>query len=488
MAVEAMEGVDDERFGGDDVDDAHGGGRRMTKWLFGVAAVIMLAGLLFGYDQGVIGGALDGIQLDFHVSTLATEIITSWVTLGALVGALIAGMMADRFGRRRTILWASVLFAIGALVESLAPGTDVLVVGRLLVGFGVGVASVAAPLYAAEMAPASLRGRFVSMYQLAITIGIFVAYLVAEFLAAGDWWRLMLGLSAVPAVLLFLAILPLPDSATWYVKVGRRDDARRALEKVRPDQDVAPLLDEIDANLGEDQASFKAVFARAWRAPLVIGVGLAIGQQLTGINAVIYYADKIFAAAGFSTPQQQTSATTWAIGAVNVLATFIAVAFVDKLGRRPLLLTGLVGMGVALTTIGICFTQIPDVTNTSNSATNVPSDAGIVMLIAMVVFIASFAFSLGPVVWTVINEIFPSNVRGRAVSVATAANWGAAWLVTQFFLSLTDAIGTAATFGLFAVMCVVTFAFVWFLLPETKDRTLDEIQDMWERKAAAETR
>ncbi|MET0894806.1 MAG: MFS transporter [Acidimicrobiia bacterium] len=207
-------------------------------------------------------------------------------------------------------------------------------------------------------------------------------------------------------------------------------------------------------------------------------------QQLTGINAVIYYADKIFAAAGFSTPQQQTAATTWAIGAVNGLATFVAVAFVDRLGRRPLLLTGLVGMGIALTTIAICFSQIDDVTSSSSAANNTPSDAGVVMLIAMVVFIASFAFSLGPVVWTVINEIFPSNVRGRAVSVATAANWGAAWLVTQFFLSLTERIGTSGTFWLFALMCVVTFAFVWFKLPETKDRTLDEIQDMWERDAA----
>jgi len=478
--------IDTTRAAGAPVDDGEHRRTRVTVWLIGVGAVIMLAGLLFGYDQGVIGGALDGIQKDFHLTTSAEEVITSWVTLGALFGALVAGGAADRLGRRRTILAAAVLFSLGAVVEAAAPGTDVLVVGRLLVGFGVGVASVAAPLYAAEMAPTALRGRFVSLYQLAITIGIFLAYLVAEFLAAGDWWRLMLGLSAVPAVLLFLAMLPLPDSPTWYEKVGRHDDAVRALERVRPDEDAEALVAQIDDSLRVHDASWGVVFSKLWRAPLVLGIGLAVLQQLTGINAVIYYADKIFAAAGFSTPQQQTAATTWAIGAVNVLATFVAVAFVDRLGRRPLLLTGVVGMAVALGTIAVCFSRIPDVTSDSAAASNTPSDAGVVMVIAMVVFIASFAFSLGPIVWTVINEIFPSQVRGRAVAVSTAVNWGAAWLVTRYFLTLTDAIGTSATFWLFAVMCVVTYGFVWFKMPETKGRSLDEIQQMWQRQQATD--
>jgi sugar porter (SP) family MFS transporter len=457
---------------------------RMTRWLMMVAVVIMLAGLLFGYDQGVISGALVGIDKDFSVSTLATEIITSWVTLGALVGALVAGILADRIGRRKAVLWAAFLFIVGALIEALAPDVPVLVVGRLVVGFGVGVASVAAPLYAAEMAPARLRGRFVSMYQLAITIGIFIAYLVDEFLSSGDWWRLMLGLSVVPGVLLFIAMWPMPDSTVWYEKEGRRADAEDALRKVRPDENVGEALATIDANLAEEQASWKEVFSERWRAPLVIGVGLALFQQLTGINAVIYYADKIFAAAGFSSTGSQTAATTWAIGGVNVLLTFVAVAWVDKLGRRPLLLAGLVGMGVALTTIAICFADLNHVTIDSTSATNSPNDAGVIMLVATMVFIGSFAFSLGPVVWTVINEISPSKVRGRGVAIATAANWGAAWLVTQFFLSLTDLLGESGTFGLFAFMCVVAFVFVWRLLPETKGRTLDGIQDMWEARHA----
>jgi sugar porter (SP) family MFS transporter len=450
-----------------------------TRWLAGIAAVVMLSGLLFGYDQGIIAGALGGIESDFHPSTLVIEIITSWVTLGALVGALVAGTLADRIGRRETIVLAAVLFTAGAAIEAVAPGSTVLVIGRLIVGFGVGVASVAAPLYAAEMAPSRLRGTFVSMYQLAITFGIFIAYGITQGLAADHSWRLLLGLSVVPGVLLVVAMLPMPDSSVWYVKVGRRDDAAAALQKVQPDEDVAASLGEIEASLGEKIASWGEVFSRTWRFPLMLGVTLAVLQQFTGINAVIYYANQIFASAGFETPQQQMAATTWSIGAVNVMFTFVAVAYVDRLGRRPLLLWGLVGMGIALATMALCFHRLEKLTLHTTSTANKPTNAGIILLVAMVVFIASFAFSLGPVVWTVINEIYPSTVRGRGVALATAANWGAAWLVTQFFLSLTDWIGEAGTFFLFAAMCGVGFAFVWFLLPETKGKTLEQIQQMW---------
>ncbi len=459
---------------------------RMTKWLLLVGAIIMLAGLLFGYDQGVISGALNGIDKSFDVSTLATEIITSWVTLGAMVGALVAGGLADRLGRRRAVLAAAVLFVIGAVIESAAPGVPILVIGRLVVGFGVGVASVAAPLYAAEMAPAHLRGRFVSTYQLAITIGIFIAYLVDELLSSGDVWRLMLGLSAVPAVLLLLAMWPSKDSPVWLAKQGRRGEAEASLRRVRGDDaDVTDELAAIDESLNEERASWGEVFARRWRAPLVIGVGLAVLQQLTGINAVIYYADKIFAAAGFSSAGAQTAATTWSIGAVNVLFTFVAVAWVDKLGRRPLLFAGLIGMGISLTTIAICFANLNHVTIHSSAAENTPTDTGVIMLLAMMVFIGSFAFSLGPVVWTVINEIYPSSVRGRGVAVATAVNWFSAWVVTQFFLSLTNLLGESGTFGLFAFMCVVGFFFVKRFVPETKGLTLDDIQEMFDDDASA---
>ncbi|MEV0272257.1 sugar porter family MFS transporter [Hamadaea sp. NPDC050747] len=458
---------------------------RITKWLIFVGAVVMLAGLLFGYDQGVIGGALSGIEKTFNPSTAVVEIITSWVTLGALFGALVAGTMAERLGRRMTVIWAAVLFTAGALIESLAPSTTVMVVGRLVVGFGVGIASLAAPLYAAEMAPTRLRGRFVSMYQLAITFGILFADIVDELLSSGTQWRIMLGISVVPGILLVLAMVPLPDSMVWYTKVGQLDKAANAIRKVRPDEDVGADLRDIRDSLSGAQASWREVFSSRWRAPLVLGVGLAIFQQFTGINAVIYYSDKIFAAAGFSTPQQQTAATTWCIGVVNVLATFIAVAYVDRLGRRPLIFAGLIGMGLSLLALSLSFRHLARIATASSPGTNNPSDAGVFTLVAMIVFIASFAFSLGPVVWTVINEIYPTAVRGRGVAIATAANWGAAWFVTRFFLTLVDWVGESGAFLIFAIVCAITYVFVWKLQPETKGRTLEQIQQIWTTKAAA---
>jgi len=457
-------------------DDAGEPRRRVGFWLLMVGVVIMLAGALFGYDQGVISGALHGMQAEFDLSTSLTEVITSGVTLGALVGALIAGLLADRIGRRRTILVAALLFCVGALLEAAAPSTGVLVVGRFTVGFGVGVASVAAPLYAAEMAPSRLRGRFVSTYQLAITIGIFVAYAVDQVLTDADNWRLMLGVSAVPAVLLVIAIVPMTDTTRWLVKVGRRDAAARALHRIDPHADTDAGIAKIERSLADDadQASWAEVFGRAMRRPLVIGVGLAIFQQITGINAIIYYANEIFGFAGFSTPQDQAAATTWAIGAVNVLATLVAVAYVDHFGRKPLLLMGLVGMGTSLAVVGACFVKLDDATGSGESM------AGIFMLVALVVFIASFAFSLGPVVWTIINEIYPNRVRGRAVAVATAANWGAAYLVSRYFLTLIDDIGKPATFWLFAFFSVCAFVFIRRVVPETKGRTLEEIEAMFE--------
>ena len=451
--------------------------RRTSRLLIGVGIVIMLAGLLFGYDQGVIAGALNGIQNEFDLSTTLVEVITSWVTLGALFGALVAGVLADKLGRRVTIVTAAGLFILGAALEAFAPGTAVLVAGRLTVGFGVGVASVAAPLYASELAPAHLRGRFVSMYQLAITIGIFVAYAVDQVLTNSDSWRVMLGVSAIPGVLLVLAIWPMPESPRWLIQREREHEARDVICRCEPDCDVDARVDEICACIAADadSASWGEVFSKSLRKPLMIGVGLAIFQQITGINAIIYYANEIFGAAGFDTPEEQAAATTWAVGGVNVLATFIAVAYVDRFGRKPLLLTGLVGMAVSLTVVGFCFLSLDNA-----SANAGESMAGIFTLVGLVVFIASFAFSLGPVVWTVINEIFPSRIRGRGVAVATAANWGSAWLVSQFFLSLTDAIGTASTFWLFAFFSVLAFVWIKLRVPETKGKTLEEIEQLWE--------
>jgi sugar porter (SP) family MFS transporter len=453
--------------------------RKLTPWMLGVGGVTFLAGLLFGYDQGVISGALPLLQKDLDLSTLESEIVTSWVTLGALVGALVAGGTAERIGRRYTAVVAGVLFALGALVEAVAPGAGMLTVGRVVTGLGVGFASVVAPLYAAEMAPKWLRGRFVSTYQLAITVGILFAYLADDALTGSDRWRLMFGLAVIPGVALVIGFLVMPESARWLLKMGRRDEARASLLKVDgpgiADGELAQIEKDLVAEEQEGQASWGEVMAPSLRRALWVGIGLAVLQQVTGINAIIYYANEIFAEAGFTTAEQQAKATLWAVGVVNVLATLIAVAWVDKFGRRPLLLTGLVGMTVSLGAVGLSFAALENTAETATSTTV----GGIVTVLALVVFIASFAFSMGPIVWTLISEIYPNRVRGRAISVATAANWLAAFLVAQFFLSLVDAIGESTTFFLFAALCVVSFVFVWRLVPETKGRSLEEIQERW---------
>jgi sugar porter (SP) family MFS transporter len=448
--------------------------------MIGVGGVTFLAGLLFGYDQGVISGALPLLQKDLGLSTLESEIVTSWVTLGALFGALVAGGTADRIGRRWTAVAAGVLFAIGALIEAVAPGAGMLTFGRVVTGLGVGFASVVAPLYAAEMAPKRLRGRFVSTYQLAITVGIFFAYLADDALTGSDRWRLMFALAVIPGAALVVGFLVMPESARWLLKMGRREEARASLVKVDgpelADSELETIEADLEAEALEGQASWSEVFSPGLRRALWVGVGLATLQQVTGINAIIYYANEIFAEAGFTTAEQQAKATLYAVGAVNVLATFIAVAWVDRFGRRPLLFSGLIGMTVSLAAVGFSFAALENQPEGGPTSTTV---GGLVTVLALVVFIASFAFSLGPIVWTIISEIYPNRVRGRAMAVATAVNWFAAFLVAQFFLSLVDAIGESTTFFMFSALCIVTYAFVHRWVPETKGKSLEEIQERW---------
>ena len=457
----------------------------LTMWLLVVLVVVLFSGGLFGYDQGVISGALSGIKSTFALSPLIVEVVTSWVTLGALLGALAGGELADRIGRKRTVLIAGALFTLGAAVQAFAPETLVLVAGRLIIGAGVGVAAVAAPLYAAELSPASWRGRFVSAYQLAITIGIFLAYLVDGWLSADANWRLMLGAAAIPGVLLFVVALVAPESPRWLMKMHRRDDAAVEMKKIAPaGDDIDTDLNQVADALSKEPAggAWSEVFRSEWRRPLMVGLGLAIFQQVTGINAIIYYADQIFGAAGFDTEASRTTVTTWAIGGVNVLSTLIAIAFIDHLGRRKLLLAGLIGMAVSLIVVGGAFQFIatPDATAASVAKSSAgPSTAGLVTLVGLVAFIISFAFSLGPVVWTVINEIFPGRIRGRAVAVCTAVNWASAFLVSQFFLSLVGAIGSSVTFWLFAAFSVIGWVWVYIYVPETKGLTLEQIQGIW---------
>lgn len=446
--------------------------RGWTFWMWMVGAVSIASGLAFGYDQGFIGGALGFMAEEFGFGAAIEGLITSTVTLGALVGALFGGGMCDRLSRKRSLFVAAVLFVVGALVQALTPGVPILIVGRVVMGLGVGIASVAAPMYVAESATSDSRGRFVSGYQLAITIGILVAQFMDLLLAEGGYWRIMVGLAAIPGVILLLVVIPIPHSPRWLVAQGRGDDAASSLAKTRGEAfdargAVAAIEEEVAA---EPTSSWSDLLVGGAKKALGVAVGLALFQQVTGINALIYYSNSILAEAGIATATGQAKASLISVGMVNVLATFIAIAFVDRLGRRPLLMAGMTGMLAGLIGLSVSY----------SFSTGEGSIAAFMSIIWMVVFIGSFAFSLGPIVWTIIAEVFPTSVRAKGMSVATAANWAAAFGLTLVFPSMLDGIGPSWTFAILAVFTIAALWWTWVTVPETKGKTLEEITEQFE--------
>ncbi len=434
-----------------------------------IAALAGLGGLLFGYDTGVIGGAQLFIQKDFHLSSFSDEVLVSCVLIGAIVGSLVAGWLVTRAGRRVAIMTSGGLFVLGSIAAAAAPNAGSLDAARIVVGVAIGIVSVAAPLYVAEMAPAERRGSLVAIYQLAITIGIFAAYLVDEAFAHDEAWRAMFAIGVVPAALLVIGMRGLPESPRWLVERGRRDEAALVLGQLGADDTgVKAELATIDAAREQDSgAGWRAVLGRAARAALVIAVGLALIQQLTGINTVIYYAPRIFKAAGLGS----SSAAIWAsvsVSVVNVAATFIAIRFVDRVGRKPLLMMGITGMIVALGALALLFA------GTTNADGFSVHDA--LTIGALWVYVISFAFSLGPIVWIMISEVFPQPVRGPGNGIATMAGWAGNLVVSLTFLSLIDALGETGTFALYGAIGIASLVFIRRRVPETKGRTLEEIQ------------
>lgn len=430
-----------------------------------VAALAGLGGLLFGYDTGVISGAAQFIADEFDLGNQALEIVVSAVLAGAILGALLAGRLSGAIGRRRTILLAAVLFAIGALGSAAAPSAELLIGARVVLGIAIGVTSLAVPLYISESAPAANRGALVTLFQLAVTVGILVATLVDEaFSEVNEGWRWMLGLAIVPAVLLFAGMLKAPPSPRWLVSKGRVGEAAEVLGRYTPPERVDELIGEIREDLsGSEGGTLRDLFAPALRSVLIIGVAMAIIQQITGINTVIYYDVNIFERAGIVDASDAILAAVVVAG-TNVLATLIAIRYIDRVGRRRLLIVGMSGMIVGLVALGFTF-ALPSGEDT----------AAALSLLALVVYVVSFAFSLGPVVWVLISEIYPTAVRGPAMSVATMANWGANLLVALTFLTLLDELGEAETFWLYAGVTLLSLIFVILKVPETKGKTLEEI-------------
>ncbi|HEY7788969.1 MAG TPA: sugar porter family MFS transporter [Vicinamibacterales bacterium] len=440
-----------------------------TGYVYAAAVFAALGGLLFGYDTGVISGALLFIEQAFGLSVFHQELVVSVVLIGAAVAALGGGRLADGMGRRTTLLLTAGIFIAGALVCALAPSATVLVVGRVIVGVGIGLASTTVPIYISELAPAAARGWQVSLFQLAITVGILGAYLVDYAFAASRGWRWMLGLAVVPGVLLGIGMLLMPETPRWLARRGRRDEARHVLERIRGGADVADEFREIEATLAvaEEHGRWSDLLSPAVRPALIIGVGLAFFQQVTGINTVIYYAPTIIRSAGIPSASGAILATA-GIGVVNVIMTIVAMRLLDRVGRRPLLLVGTAGMAVMLGMLGWLF--------------HGQFQGGNLALFAVAIlmaYVAFFAIGLGPVFWLLISEIYPLTIRGAAEGTAAGVNWAFNFLVSVTFLSLIEVVGPSASFWVYGLLSVLAWIFCYAFVPETKGRTLEEIEASW---------
>lgn len=435
-----------------------------------IASVAALGGLLFGYDTGVISGALIFIRHVMSLSPTMQGVVVAIALAGAAIGAASVGYLSDRAGRRRVILAAGLLFIAGALISAVAQGVAVLVIGRFLVGLAIGVASMLTPLYLAEISPARDRGAIVSLNQLCITAGILVSYLVGYSLAgATGGWRWMLALGAVPGIVLAVGMLVLPESPRWLAGHSRLPDAESVLRRLRGTADVSEELATLRRDIAREDRKLTSgweLLAVRLRRPLIIGVGLAMFQQITGINTVIYFAPIIFQSAGLSSAATSILATA-GVGAVNVIMTIVSIWLIDRLGRRQLLYWSLGGMAVTLFVLSGAFFA------------GTSGELAWMAVLSVAAYVGFFAIGLGPVFWLLIAEIFPLALRARAMSLATVANWGFNLIVSATFLNLVGALGSAGAFLVYGVLSLVALAFVALTVPETKGRSLEEIEAAW---------
>ena len=435
--------------------------------IYFLALVAAIAGFLFGYDEGVIAVARASLDKDFPMDPLVAGFMTAAVPLGALMAASVAGRIIDQFGRRNVLMAAAALFAVGALIASSITAIWMLIVARLILGLAIGVAAVAAPLSIAESSPLSIRGALVSTYQLAITVGILASYLTGLVIEGdGGTWRIMFGLGVVPGLLFLLGLAFLPESPRWLVLKGFPDRARAGLRQLRGgnwdvDAELLEMVRTAKAEAGQ-KVGYGALKERAIRPALIVAVGLFFLQQLSGINAVIYYAPEIFSHAGFDSGRTQILATI-GVGTVNVLTTVLAMFLIDKLGRRPLLVIGFVGTAVTMLVIAAAVV---------NPAL-VPSWVVIAMLL---LYIASFAIAVGPLPHLLMSEIFPLRVRGPGMSMASISNWGFNFVVVFAFPLMLAGPGLAFTFTLFAVICLGGIVFTLTRVPETTGYSLEAIE------------
>jgi MFS transporter, SP family, arabinose:H+ symporter len=442
-----------------------------SRYVFFLSTVAALGGLLFGYDTAVIAGAIGLIETKFQLSPAMTGWAASSAIWGCVFGAMTAGYASDRWGRKTILIVTSILFAISAIGSALPENLTQFVLARFIGGIGVGAASMLSPLYISEIAPAHKRGMLVTLYQLAIVIGINLIYFINLQIAGfGDdtWntehgWRYMLGSEIIPALLFMITLFFVPESPRWLAGKGKDNEALNTLNRINGSDKARIIFSEIKETLKEEKGTIKELFAPGLRTAMIVGMFLALFSQITGINAIIYYAPEIFKSVGFGTDSALLQ--TVIIGFTNTVFTFVAIRFIDRVGRRKLLLWGVTGMIVCLIGVGVVFQY--------------DLSSGGLLLFFILGFIASFASSLGPIPWVIISEIFPTKTRGIAMSFATLTLWIGVVLVTQLTPVLLDTLGGAGTFWIFACNGIFLLIFTYKMIPETKGKTLEEIEHYW---------
>jgi len=451
------------------------------QYLIFISLISTLGGFLFGYDTAVISGTVTFVREQFSLSPMNEGWFVGSALLGCMIGVAFTGVTADLYGRKKTLILSSLLLIVSAVGCTVAETMTALIIFRLTGGLGVGIASMMSPLYISEISPPANRGKMVSLYQFAITIGILTAYFANAsllgisnstvfdsdsffgFIINREVWRSMFGSETIPAVVFFALLLLVPESPRWLMAKSRNKDALEVLRTLYENDIAEKEIGEIRGALSKERSKISIITRPGIRYALIIGIILALLSQFTGINAIIYYGPKIFETAGLS--QSHSLNGQVVIGIVNVLFTIVAIWKIDDLGRRKLLITGCTGMMITHIIIGLLF----------KTGVNNP----LLYLIFMMIFIAFFAFSYGPVIWTLLSEIYPTSIRGRAMSVATLAIWLGTYLIGQLVPWLFEAIKAEGTFWLFAVMCIPAIMIVWKLVPETKGRTLEEIEQYW---------
>ena len=455
-----------------------------STYVIGLSSVAAIGGFLFGFDSGVINGAVDALAHAFGTRAATTGFAVASVLLGCAFGAFIAGTIADRYGRRPTMLLNAVLFLCSAVATGMADSAVFFIAARLVGGLAIGAASVLAPMYISEVAPSHMRGRLASLQQMAIVLGLFSAFLSNDILArvAGGagatlWlgapaWRWMFWMEAVPSIAFLVGVLIIPESPRFLVAHGRGNDARDIFARIGGDAET--LVRQVEQSLrGEHRPRLADLFVGDTRrfAPVVlVGVGLAAFQQLVGINIIFYYGEVLWKSVGAT--EQWALRINLLTGLVNILATIPAIALIDRAGRKPLLLAGSVGMALTLGAMAGVFATAGVGANGRPLLSHAAAVAG---LAAANLYIVAFAMSWGPVMWVLLGEMFPNQMRGAALAVSGATNWVTNFAVTVTFLPLLNAIGLAGAYALYAVAAVVSIPFVWALVRETRGKTLEQM-------------